>query len=242
MEIKKNPKYDLRRSSIIFFQIGMIVMLFFTWRAMEWTTEDKPESDVSMAEVAEDLEEVIPVTEQLNVPPPPPPPPQIAPEVIVEVENDSDVEETVIESSETDQNQQIADIAEIVEEEEEEEIVDIPFAVIEDVPVYPGCEDVVGREAKKQCMSSHVEAFVQKNFNTGLASELGLEGIQRIQVQFKIDHHGKVTDIRTRAPHPRLEEEAKLVIGKLPEMKPGMQRGKPVGVIYALPILFRVEN
>ena len=63
MEIKKNPKYDLRRSSIIFFQIGMILMLFFTWRAMEWTTVDAPESDVSMAEVAEDLEEVIPATE-----------------------------------------------------------------------------------------------------------------------------------------------------------------------------------
>ena len=60
MEIKKNPKYDLRRSSIIFFQIGMILMLFFTWRAMEWTTVDAPESDVSMAEVAEDLEEVVP--------------------------------------------------------------------------------------------------------------------------------------------------------------------------------------
>ena len=242
MEIKKNPKYDLRRSSIIFFQIGMILMLFFTWRAMEWTTVDAPESDVSMAEVAEDLEEVIPVTEQLNVPPPPPPPPQVAPEVITEVENDSEVEETVIESSETDQNQQIAEIAEIVEEAVEEEIIDVPFAVIEEVPIYPGCEDMKGREAKKRCMSQKVDAFVKRNFNTDLAGELGLEGVQRIQVQFKINKDGKVVDVRTRAPHPRLEEEAKNVIGQLPEMIPGMQRGKPVGVIYALPILFRVEN
>ncbi len=242
MEIKKNPKYDLRRSSMIFFQIGMIVMLFFTWRAMEWTTQDKAANDTSLAEIADDLEEVIPVTEPIDVTPPPPPPPQVAPEVIVAVDNDLEVEETVIESSETNQDDQIYDIAEIVEEAEEEEVVNIPFAVIEEVPIYPGCEDMPDRETKKNCMSEKVMAYVQRNFNTELATDLGLEGRQRINVQFKINKYGDVCEVRARAPHPRLEEEAVNLVSGLPKMKPGMQRGEPVGVIYALPILFQVEN
>jgi protein TonB len=39
-----------------------------------------------------------------------------------------------------------------------------------------------------------------------------------------------------------LEQEAKEVIGKLPKMTPGKQRGKAVGVLYSLPILFQVDN
>ena len=64
----------------------------------------------------------------------------------------------------------------------------------------------------------------------------------QIDVQFKIDQTGKVVDIKTRAPHPALEKEAKRVINKIPEMKPGMQQDKPVGVLYNLPIKFNVQD
>ena len=84
--------------------------------------------------------------------------------------------------------------------------------------------------------------FVQLKFNTELANDLGLEGRQRISVQFKIDKNGKVANVRARAPHPRLEQEAIRVIQSLPKMIPGKQRGKPVGVLYSLPILFKVEE
>ena len=90
-------------------------------------------------------------------------------------------------------------------------------------------------------MEEKVMQFVQTNFKTELASELGLEGRQRISVQFKIDNDGYVVDVRARAPHPVLEKEAVKLIQKLPRMTPGKQRGKPVGVLYALPILFEVE-
>ena len=36
MEPKKNPKKDLGRRSVLFFQLGLILMLFITWRAIEW--------------------------------------------------------------------------------------------------------------------------------------------------------------------------------------------------------------
>jgi len=90
-------------------------------------------------------------------------------------------------------------------------------------------------------MSGKVKEFVKKTFNTELASELGLEGQQRIFVTFKIDKNGDVVNVRARAPHPKLEEEAVKVVKSLPHMTPGEQRGVPVGVLYGLPIIFQVE-
>lgn len=243
MEIKKNPKFDLGRNSLIFFQVGLIVMLFGTWTALEWKSFDRQDESSRLLQVSDDLEEIIPITETPDIAPPPPPPPQAAPQVIIQVDDDSDVEETIIESTETNQDLEIADVEQIVEvETEEEEVIFVPFAVIENVPIYPGCESLSGNNAKKECMSEKIQAFVQEKFNTDLAGELGLQGRMRISVQFRIDKSGRVVDVKARAPHPQLEKEAVKVVGSLPKMIPGMQRGVPVGVLYALPILFEVRN
>jgi protein TonB len=91
-------------------------------------------------------------------------------------------------------------------------------------------------------MSEKITKFVNREFNTGLANELGLSGRQKISVQFKIDSKGNVVGIQSKAKHPKLQSEATRVINKLPAMTPGKQRGKPVGVIYALPIIFSVQD
>ena len=239
MEPKKNPKSDLNRRSMIFFQLGMVLMLFITWRAIENKTYEKAEINQDMLNLGDDLEEDIPITD-MNIPPPPPPPPPPAPEVIEVIEDEADIEETIIESAEVNQEEEIMEIEEI--EEAEEEIADVPFAVIENVPIYPGCEKKRSNAEKKKCMSEKVQKFVQKKFNTELAGDLGLEGRQRIAVQFKIDKNGDVVNVRARAPHPKLEQEALKVVKALPKMVPGRQRGTAVGVLYSLPILFQVEN
>ncbi len=239
MEPKKNPKADLTKRSILFFQIGMIIMLFVAWQAIEWKTYDKDTVDIGKLNLDDEDEEEIPITEFIPPPPPPPPPPP-APEVIEVVEDDEEIEETEIESTETDQFEEIVEIEEV--EEAVEEIDDVPFAVIENVPIYPGCENMKNNAERKKCMSEKVDAFVKRKFNAELANDLGLSGTQRISVQFKIDNKGNVVDVLARAPHPRLEAEAKKVINQLPSMTPGKQRGKAVGVLYALPILFQVEN
>tara|TARA_B110000003_G_scaffold129190_1_gene131241 strand:+ start:5958 stop:6680 length:723 start_codon:yes stop_codon:yes gene_type:complete len=240
MEPKKNPKSDLNRRSMIFFQLGMVLMLFITWRAIENKTYDKTEISQDMLNLGDELEEDIPITD-MNIPPPPPPPPPPAPEVIEVIEDEADIEETIIESAEVNQEEEIMEIEEI-EEALDEEIADVPFAVIENVPVYPGCEKKRSNAEKKKCMSEKVQKFVQKKFNTELAGDLGLEGRQRIAVQFKIDKNGDVVNVRARAPHPKLEQEAVKVVKALPKMVPGRQRGTAVGVLYSLPILFQVEN
>ena len=169
----------------------------------------------------------------------PPPPP--APEIIEVVEDDKEIEETVIESTETSQEEKIVKVEE-VSFVDEEVIEDVPFAVIENVPVYPGCEDEKGNDAKKKCMSEKISQFVNRKFNTELGSELGLSGVNRIYVRFKIDQKGNIVDIGSRGPHPRLESEAERVIKLLPQMTPGKQRGKAVGVLYSLPIVFQVQD
>jgi protein TonB len=239
MEPKKNPKSDLNRRSMIFFQLGMILILFITWSAIENKTYDKSQITQDMLNLGDELDEDIPITDQ-NIPPPPPPPPPPAPEVIEVIEDDDDIEETIIESAEVNQEEEIVEIDDI--EEADEEISDVPFSVIENVPIYPGCEKKKNNAEKKKCMSEKVMKFVQKKFNTDLAGDLGLEGRQRISVQFKIDKNGNVVNVRARAPHPKLEQEAVKVVKALPKMIPGKQRGKAVGVLYSLPILFQVEN
>ncbi|WP_339610631.1 energy transducer TonB [uncultured Planktosalinus sp.] len=239
MEPKKNPKADLSKRSIFFFQIGLIIMLFVTWQAIEWKTYDKSLVDIGQLNLEDEDEEEIPITEFIPPPPPPPPPPP-APEIIEVVDDEEEIEETIIESTETDQFEEIVEIETI--EEAVEEIDDVPFAVIENVPIYPGCENMKNNQQRKDCMSEKIQAFVTRKFNTELANDLGLSGRQRISVQFKIDNKGNVVEVLARAPHPRLESEAKNVISQLPKMTPGKQRGKAVNVMYSLPILFQVEN
>ncbi len=238
MESKKNPKVDIGKNSSLYFALGMALMMFLSYSTINYKVYDKSSLNLDRVNMDALDEEEVPITEQVQPPPPPPPPPP-APEVIEIVEDEEEIEETVIESTETDQEEEI-DIEDLDVEEVEED-VEVPFAVIENVPVFPGCER--GNNAKKRkCMSEKIAKFVQRKFNTELAGDLGLSGRQRISVIFKIDKSGNVTGVRARAPHPRLEKEAQRVINLLPKMQPGKQRGKAVIVPYSLPIIFQVQD
>lgn len=242
MEPKKNPKADLRKRSVLFFQLGLIAILALTYISIEWKTYDPSDIDLGQLDVDNELDEDIPLTELNTPPPPPPPPPPPAPEVIEVVEDEEEIEETLIDSTETDAEEEIVEVEEVEVVEEAEEIADVPFAVIENVPIFPGCEKETNNNARKACMSEKVSKLVNRKFNTELGSDLGLTGVNRIFVSFKIDKSGNIVNIRSRAPHPKLATEAERVIKLLPKMTPGKQRGKPVGVLYSLPITFKVED
>ena len=241
MEPKKNNKSDVSRNSSLYFAVGMALMLALTYMTINYKSYEKEVIDIGQLDLDALDDEEIPITDQKIVPPPPPPPPPVVPEEIEIVEDEKEIEETVIESTETDQTEEIVEVEDI-EVEEVEEDIDVPFNVIENVPIFPGCEKEKGNNAKKQCMSDKISKFVNRKFNTDLAGDLGLSGRQRINVIFKIDKTGNIVGVQARAPHPGLEKEAKRVIRLLPKMKPGKQRGKPVNVPYSLPILFQVQD
>jgi len=120
--------------------------------------------------------------------------------------------------------------------------IDVPFSVIEQVPLIEGCETLVNLKEQKECFSNKISEHVMKNFNTELANNLDLEkGVKRIFVSFKIDVNGDVVNVKARAPHKDLEEEAIRVINLLPKMTPGTDKGKQVNVPYSLPITFKVD-
>ena len=148
MEPKKNPKSDVSRNSSIYFSVGLALMLMITYLAINYKTYDKSNIDLGIVSMDDELEEEIPITEQLLTPPPPPPPPPAIPEEIEIVEDEKEVEETVIKSTETNQEEKIVKVEQVVVKEVEEDI-EVPFSVIENVPVYPGCEKEKNNDAKK---------------------------------------------------------------------------------------------
>ncbi|EGV44588.1 M56 family metallopeptidase [Bizionia argentinensis JUB59] len=125
---------------------------------------------------------------------------------------------------------------------EHPEILEAPFSVVDQAPVFPGCENGVSNEANKQCMSKKLNAFVAENFNTELANSLNLTGIVQIRVFFKINELGKIVDIQVRAKYPELEAEAQRVLNMIPDLIPGEHKGVKVKVPYFLPIKFQVNE
>ena len=239
MEIKKNPKSNLENYSKLFMQLGLVLALFVTYVSIEKKTYDRQFADLGDVNMNADLEEEIPITERIEPDKPKPPPPP-TPEKIEVVEDEKEVEETVIESTETDETEKVV-VEEIVEIEEAEEVIeDVPFTIIEDVPVFPGCKG--NKQELKDCFSQQMQKHFVRKFDADLPNELGLSsGKKRLIMLFKIDKTGNIVDIRVKAPHPRLEAEAKRIIKLLPKMKPGRQRGTPVGVKYTLPMRIDVE-
>jgi protein TonB len=122
---------------------------------------------------------------------------------------------------------------------EEEMDMDIPFAIIEDVPLFPGCERVA-KSKRRQCFQEKMGKHISKNFRyPEIAQEMGIQG--RVFVMFTIGKDGNISGIKTRGPDKNLEKEAKRIIDKLPKMTPGKQRGRPVRVPFSIPITFKLQ-
>jgi protein TonB len=189
----------------------------------------------------EDEEAILTMPPVQKLPPPPPP----APEVIQIVDNKQVIEDKKIETTEVDENKPVVvtqasnygDEGGTAEEVDEE----IPFAVIEDIPVFPGCENVP-KAKRLECFQEQMAKHIKKNQQyPERAMEDGIQG--RVSVLFVIDKDGSITNVQVRGPKggELLEKEAKRVIEKLPKFKPGMQRGKPVKVKYSQPITFKLQ-
>ena len=233
MRSKKNPKADLNKKSTFYFSIGLFIVLFVSWQAIEYKNYDDDGYGYIALDVDDDDDEEIPITEQLKTPPPPPPPP--APEIIEVVEDEEEIEETIIESTETDQ-EEIVEEVEVVEEDLD---LDVPFAIIEDVPLYPGCERVP-KSQRRSCFQEQIQKHIARNFRyPEIAQEMGIQG--RVYVNFVIDKDGSITNIRMRGPDKNLENEAQRIISRLPRMTPGKQRGRAVRVPFSIPITFRLQ-
>lgn len=241
MELKKNPNLEIGRNSAIYFAIGLNIMLFFTWRGLEYRSYNQQEINQELLVFMDDIEEDIPIT-NLEATPPPPPAAAATPEIITIVEDTEEIEETVIESSESGQEDRIEEREIAIDEvtvEDVEEDLSVPFSVVENVPIFPGCTGKNNLELTN-CFNAKINEHIRKHFKyPESALDLGVHG--KVFVMFIIDSQGRVSGIKSRGPDSKLEQEAERIIALLPVMQPGKQRGNPVKVPYSIPINFQIE-
>tara|TARA_B100000902_G_scaffold91050_1_gene94651 strand:- start:99 stop:752 length:654 start_codon:yes stop_codon:yes gene_type:complete len=217
MDIKKNKSANLEEKKGLFLQIGFIITLLIILIAFEYRSYEKTAYNLGDLNLEDLEEEIIPITKQEEKPPPPPPPP---PEIIEIVEDDIEIEEEIeIEDTESDEDEIIE-----IEEEDDDEF----FMVVENMPEFPGGD--LG-----------LMKFIQKNVKyPAIAKEYNITG--KVYVSFIVDKTGQVTNVKiVRGVDKNLDAEALRVVKSLPKYKPGKQRGKPVRVMFTIPINFTLN-
>lgn len=234
MKPKKYAKHNINRNSSLYFSLGLTTVLLITYIALEWKSYGTPVAWDHSILVKDAYDEETPIV--IKTPKKFPPRKIQTPPLIKIKEDDEDIEETFIESLESDPDLMMVPVDSIsVLEETEDEI--IPFILIEEVPVFPGCED---KQDKRRCFQAMMIKHVNQNFRyPESAIQMGLEG--RVFVQFTIEKNGRIGDIKMRGPDKILEAEAVRIIEKLPQMTPGKQRGKEVRVPFTMPIIFKLQ-
>ena len=243
MKTHKQHQHDkLRKTSMLFTQLGLILALLIVYLTLELQFEkivhlpDEIDSDEPVAFISPNeiftIERVKKVENKLEVQKTP-----IIDDILIKPD-DSTIPDNNIFKTE-DSPQITIDSILTVEPPIIDDSESVPFVSLEEAPIFPGCEGLEKEEAKL-CFTKKISQFVNKKFNTDIANELNIIGKQKIYTQFTIDKEGKIVDVMVKAPHVRLEKEALRVVEALPQMIPGKQRLRPVKVKYTLPITFEV--
>ncbi|WP_324023973.1 energy transducer TonB [Maribacter sp. BPC-D8] len=116
--------------------------------------------------------------------------------------------------------------------------VDVPFAVVDEVPVFPGCEDA---DDKRACFNEKMQQHIGKHFSyPQAAQDANIQG--RVSTMFIISSEGTIENIKMRGPDKLLEDEVARIIKSLPKMIPGKQSGKAVNVPFSIPIQFKLDD
>jgi TonB family protein len=137
---------------------------------------------------------------ELMPPPPPPPPPK----------------------SESGEN------VKVVTEESISDAEEVPFVVVEQMPMFPGGDVAL------------LEFIMKSTIYPEAAKAQNIEG--RVIVRFCISSNGNVRQISVlKGVSPELDTEAIRVVSTLPKFQPGSQSGKDVPVWYMVPITFTLK-
>lgn len=226
MEVKKNPKADLKNRQWMFFFAALTVTLSLVLTAFEWKSYDDV-AILDLGTIEDDFDDIldIPPTEQ-----PPPPPPVIELPQIVEVPDEEEIEEDpdINLDVEIDATTEIPDIIQEYEEIPEEKVEKI-FDIVEDKPSFPGGQNAMYK-------------FLGKGMDyPSKARRMGIEG--KVFVQFVVNTDGSVSDVKViKGIGAGCDEEAARVINSMPKWTPGKQRGVPVKVRMFIPVYFKLNN
>ena len=121
----------------------------------------------------------------------------------------------------------------------------VEFMMIQNPPVYRGCEGFNSTSSKSKCSNKKLMEHIDKNFNTSVSAKTDLEpGDYEITAIFIVNKQGLIKNIETRGiEYTPFVDEAIRLIKLVPQYSsPGMQGEKVVNVRYTIPILFSVEK
>jgi protein TonB len=116
------------------------------------------------------------------------------------------------------------------------------FKVIEDMPRFPGCEHIEGKNERRKCAEDALIEYIDSNLAYPVdALDAGIEG--KAYIQFVVNDDGSMSDIElVRDLDGGCGQAALDMANKMKEeiiWISGKQRGVPKNVLFTLPIEFR---
>ncbi len=238
MEANNSVSEELRGQHSTSLLIGYVMALALMFVAFEYTQREVKVVETEKIYDFKMEEDMIPITQQQEVvAPPPAAAPKVA-EIINIVENETELPEEEVETSE-EMNQAITTtvgtgapsatvatgpVGPIVEADDDDRIFDI----VEENAQFPG-----GDEECFKWLTEHIKY-------PAICQEQGVQG--RVIVGFVVNKDGSIVDVKTlRSPDPNLAKEAERVVSEMPKWKPARQGNKTVRSRFNLPVMFRLN-
>jgi len=255
LERNKYALVNTFKMSGTFFNIGLLAALSMTILAFSWTTYDyEPTFERPVFEDDGAFEVTIDRTIHKKPPPPLPPTPVEIPEVIEPDESAADIEFVGTEIIEPELP--IAPSKPVIEKvipvapptplpEKEPIVYDKVFSVVEEMPRFPGCENVSDKNERKACAQKRMLEYIYNEINyPTIARETGIEGT--VVVRFFIDEQGNVKSPEIlKGIGGGCGKEAMRVVNKMNDLSdrwtPGKQRGRAVKVYFNLPVKYKLN-
>ena len=211
----------MEHNKLTYTLVGLTLTLALSVCLFEYKSILANNSIIKSSLVKLDDEEVVEINKSIN--PPPPPPPVSIPEVVEVVEDEKIIDKPVLLIDPE------IDIDIIIEvEEETEPTIEIIFDIVEEMPEFIG-----GVEKLYEYLGDNIKYPEQ-------AKDFSIQG--KVFVQFVVWKDGTIKDVKVvKGAHKLLDKEALRVINKMPNWKPGKQRGKNVNAKFTLPIKFRIS-
>ena len=237
MEANKTVNEELRSQKSTNMLIGYVLALAAMFVAFEYTQREVKVVDDEKIYDFRMEEDMIPITQQQEVMAPPPAAAPTVMEFINEVEDDTELPEEEVETSE-EMNQAItavvgtgapsavvtAPAGPVVEADDDDRI----YEVVEENAQFPG-----GEEALFKWLAEHLK-YPQK------CQEQGVQG--RVIVKFVVNKDGSIGETQiARSKDPDLDKEAERVIKMMPKWKPARQGNKPVRSWFYQPVMFKLN-
>ena len=253
MSIERLPRWDEYRPECL--KIAFCIALACANLVINITTEIGDEDPYVYQTVEEDPWEQIPPTAHPKKPLPKPPKIEISKEIILDepdiiddmeepekdVAVDTKITKTVTEdpSNNTESIKESAPKVElIIEDDDSEELV--LFA--ENMPIFGECKTSISDEGELRiCSNKELMTFIYGNLKyPRMARESDIEG--SVIVEFVVNKEGEVVTPKIlRGLGGGCSEAVLNVVKKMPNWKPGKQNGRPVNVVYRMPVKFRLN-